>query len=256
MLDLTRSGHSTHKARVYGVRKPNFLFSKGVLAMTIRPVAALLGIAAFLPASLLAQASPKTGSSKASTQDSAANLPPITVMGKAAGQAVSTYKIAAGDQIDVYVWGDERLQRSLTVLPDGTFSFPLAGTVMAAGHPTGDVEAELARLLAPQYKGVAPQVTVSVKQITGMQISVIGKVKGPGTFSPTRYVTVLDALTLAGGPTDFADLSNIVILRTKNGKSTVVRVRLGGVLKGRPTESELAGDGIPQLQPGDTVVVP
>jgi polysaccharide export outer membrane protein len=224
--------------------------------MTIRPVAALLGIAAFLPASLLAQASPKTATSKASAPDSATPLPPITVTGKVAGQATSTYRISAGDMIDVYVWGDERLQRSLTILPDGTFGFPLAGTVMAAGHTTSDVEAELSRLLAPQYKGVAPQVTVSVKQSTGMQISVIGKVRGPGSFSPTRYVTVLDALALAGGPTDFADLSNVVVLRNRGGKTTVVRVRLGGVLKGKPSDSDLAGDAIPQLMAGDTVVVP
>ncbi len=224
--------------------------------MTIRPVAALLGIAAFLPASLLAQANPKTATSKAPAQESSTTLPPITVTGKAAGQATSTYRISAGDMIDVYVWGDERLQRSLTILPDGTFGFPLAGTVMAAGHTTSDVEAELSRLLAPQYKGVAPQVTVSVKQSTGMQISVIGKVRSPGSFSPTRYVTVLDALALAGGPTDFADLSNVVVLRNRGGKTTVVRVRLGGVLKGKPSDSDLAGDAIPQLLAGDTVVVP
>jgi polysaccharide export outer membrane protein len=223
-------------------------FSKGAGDMMIRPVGALLGLAVLLPASLFAQAGPK-----ASTE---AVQPPITVNAKAPGQATSTYRISAGDVIDVYVWGDERLQRSLTILPDGTFGFPLAGTVMAAGHTTNDVEAELSRLLAPQYKGVGPQVTVSVNKSTGMQISVIGKVRGPGTFSPTRYVTVLEALALAGGPTEYADLSNVVILRNQGGKSTVVRSRLGGILKGRPTDSDLSGDGLPQLQAGDTVVVP
>ncbi|PZU06238.1 polysaccharide biosynthesis/export family protein [Sphingomonas sp.] len=219
--------------------------------MIFRPVAASLGLAALLPASLLAQATP------ASKEASSANASQITVTApKAAGQATSTYRISAGDQIEVYVWGDERLQRGLTVLPDGTFGFPLAGTVMAAGKTTNEVESELARLLAPQYKGVAPEVTVSVKQSTGMQISVIGKVRGPGSYSPSRYVTVLDALALAGGPTEFADLGNVVILRNKNGKSSVVRARLGNVLKGKPTESDLAGDGIPQLMAGDTVVVP
>jgi len=166
--------------------------------------------------------------------------------------ATSTYRISAGDQLDIYVWGDERLQRSVTVLPDGTFGFPLAGTVMAAGHTTNEVEAELSRLLAPQYKDVAPQVTASVRQSSGMQISVIGKVKAPGTFSPTRYVTVLDALALAGGPSEFADAGNIVILRNAGGKSQVIRTRLGNVLKGRPSD----GDSIPQLLAGDTVIVP
>ncbi|MDO6416800.1 polysaccharide biosynthesis/export family protein [Sphingomonas sp. BIUV-7] len=214
--------------------------------MMIRPVAALLGLAALLPASLFAQGAPPTAAS-APTPVPAAKLP---------GQAASTYRISAGDMLDVYVWGDERLQRALTVLPDGTFGFPLAGTVMAATHTTNEVESELSRLLAPQYKGVAPQVTVSVKQSSGMQISVIGKVRSPGTFSPTRYVTVLDALALAGGPSEFADLGNVVILRNNGGKSSVVRAKLAGVLKGRPTDGDLAGDGIPLLLAGDTVVVP
>lgn len=215
--------------------------------MILRPVAALLGLVVILPTSLPAQ----TARPASSTASDA-----VTVTAKAPGQAISTYRISAGDVIEAYVWGDERLQRTLTILPDGTFGFPLAGTVMAGGRTTNEVEAELSRLLAPQYKGVAPQVTISVKQSTGMQISVIGKVKGPGTFSPTRYVTVLDALALAGGPTEFADLSNVVILRNQGGKSSVVRARLGGVLKGRPTDSDLSGEGIPQLLAGDTVVVP
>jgi polysaccharide export outer membrane protein len=227
------------------------MFSKGAFAMTTRQMAAFAALVALLPASLLAQTAPPaaaTGSTPAS---------PITVTApKAAGQAISTYRISAGDVLDVYVWGDERLQRTVTILPDGTFGFPLAGTVMAATHTTNEIEKELSRLLAPQYKGVGPEVTVSVKQSTGMQISVIGKVRGPGSYSPTRYVTVLDALALAGGPTEFADLSNVVILRNRGGKSTVVRARLGGVLKGKPSDSDLAGDGIPQLQAGDTVVVP
>jgi polysaccharide biosynthesis/export protein len=166
----------------------------------------------------------------------------------------STYKISPGDALDIYVWGDDRLSRTLTVLPDGTFSFPLAGTVMAAGHSSTEVEAQLSNLMAPQYKGIPPQVTVSVRAAAGMQISVIGKVHSPGTFSPTRYLTVLDALALSGGPTDFADVGGIVILRNVGGKVTAIKARLGGVLKGKPDTDELSN--LPQLIAGDTVVVP
>ena len=168
----------------------------------------------------------------------------------------NVYHINAGDQVDIYVWGDERLQRSLAVLPDGTFAFPLAGTVQAAGHTPAEVEAQLSKLLAGQYKGVPPQVTVSVRAPAGMQISVIGKVRSPGTFSPTRYVNVLDALALAGGPADFADLSNVAILRHINGRTTVLHARLTDVLKGRPSSGDLSAEGMPQLMPGDTVVIP
>jgi polysaccharide export outer membrane protein len=221
-------------------------------AMILRSPA--LGASVLLAGALSAQTPPTR--SPAPAQSAPQVTPQPQPAGTAASSARSTYRISAGDQLDVYVWGDERLQRSLTVLPDGTFGFPLAGTVMASGRTPNDVESELSRLLAPQYKGVAPQVTVSVKQSTGMQISVIGKVKSPGTFSPTRYVTVLDALALAGGPTEFADLGNIVVLRNNGGRSTVVRARLTGVLKGRPGDADLTGESIPQLAAGDTVVVP
>jgi polysaccharide biosynthesis/export protein len=166
------------------------------------------------------------------------------------------YRVHPGDQLDIYVWGDERLQRSLSVLPDGSFAFPLAGTVNANGRTPTEIEAELSKLLAPQYKGVPPQVTVSVRVPSGMQISVIGKVRSPGNFSPTRYVNVLDALTLAGGPSDFADLSNVVILRRQGEGSTLLRVRLGDILKGRPEPRDLTAQGLPQLMAGDTVIVP
>lgn len=167
-----------------------------------------------------------------------------------------SYRVNAGDEIEIYVWGDERLQRTLRVLPDGTFAFPLVGTVQAAGRTPTDLEAELSKRLADQYKGVPPQVTVSVKAPEGNQISVVGKVRSPGTFSPSRYISVLDALTLAGGPTEFADVGHIVILRREGNRTISIRTRLTDVLKGRPSSGDLSGNGIPQLRAGDTVIVP
>ena len=166
------------------------------------------------------------------------------------------YRINAGDEIEIYVWGDERLQRGLRVLPDGTFAFPLVGTIRAAGRTTTELESELSTRLAAQYRGVAPQVTVSVKNPAGLQVSIIGKVRSPGTLTPGRYITLVEALALAGGPTEFADVSNIVIIRNRDGRSSVIPGKLTGLLKGRPSESDLAPGGIPTLQPGDTVIVP
>lgn len=171
--------------------------------------------------------------------------------------ATATYHISAGDQLDIYVWGDERLQRTMNVLPDGTIAFPLAGTVAAAGRTPAEVETDLSKLLAPQYKGVPPQVTVSVKMSSGMQISIIGKVRAPGNFTLTRYVDLLGALALAGGTTDFADVGNIVILRRTGDRATVIHTRLSSILKGKPSEEDLASPAaIPQLLAGDTVIVP
>lgn len=170
--------------------------------------------------------------------------------------AASTYHISPGDQLQIYVWGDERLQRSLTVLPDGTFAFPLAGTIQAAGRTPNEIEDSLSKLLAPQYKGVPQQVTVSVSAPAGMQYSVIGKVRSPGNFSPTRYVNVLNALAQAGGPTDFADIGNIIIMRTTGGRSQVIRTHLANIFKGKPSDSDMSAASIPLIQAGDTVIVP
>jgi len=170
--------------------------------------------------------------------------------------AASTYRISPGDQLQIYVWGDERLQRSLTVLPDGTFAFPLAGTIAAAGHTPNEIEDALSKLLAPQYKGVAQQVTVSVAAPAGMQYSVIGKVHGPGNFSPTRYVNVLNALAQAGGPTDFADIDHIIIMRTVGGRPQIVRTHLSAIFKGKPSDSDMSAASVPLIQAGDTVIVP
>ena len=170
--------------------------------------------------------------------------------------ATSTYRISPGDQLNIYVWGDERLQRNLTVLPDGTFAFPLAGTLVAAGRTPNEIEDTLSKLLAPQYKGVPQQVTVSVVAPSGMQYSVIGKVHSPGNFTPTRYVNVLNALAQAGGPTDFADVGNIVIMRTTSGRTQVIRTHLSNIIKGKPSAGDLDANAVPMIQSGDTVIVP
>ena len=124
-----------------------------------------------------------------------------------------SYTINPGYEIELYVWGEERLQRQLKILPDGSFSFPLIGRVVAAGKTLREIETIVTKGLESQYRGQVPQVTVSVKVASGLQFSVAGRVKGPGTFTPGRYVNVLEALTIAGGPDEFANLDNVVIVR-------------------------------------------
>lgn len=164
------------------------------------------------------------------------------------------YRINPGDELEVYVWGEERLQRTVKVLPDGTFSFPLAGRIDALNKLPTDVEREISAGLKNQYRDAVPQVTVSVKNPVGMQFSVAGKVKAPGTFTAGRYVNVLEALAMAGGPADFADVGNVRILRKSGTGLIVMRVRLTDVLKGNPSDRDLTG--LPQIETGDTVIVP
>lgn len=172
----------------------------------------------------------------------------------AAAAGALPYRINPGDELEISVWGDERLQKSVLVLPDGTFGFPLVGQVNAAGRLPAEVQDMIAKGLAPQYRGPVPQVAVTVSKATGYQFSVIGKVRSPGTFTPGRYVNALEALAIAGGPSEFASTGDIRVIRKYNGQLIVVPVRLAGALRG--DASRITSQQIPRLESGDTLVVP
>ncbi len=163
------------------------------------------------------------------------------------------YTINPGDEIEVYVWGEERLQRSAHVLPDGSFSFPLVGRIAAAGKLPGQIESEISQGLKTQYRGEVPQVTVSVKSTAGMNFSIVGRVKGPGTFTPGRYINIIEALSLSGGPDEFANLDNVTIIRKTPTGVNIIKVRLSAAFKG---SRDLTADSLPQIESGDTVIVP
>ena len=164
------------------------------------------------------------------------------------------YRISPGDELEISVWGDDRLQRSVKVLPDGSFGFPLVGQVMVAGLLPSDVQRIITAGLKAQYKDVVPQVTVIVKNPGGFQFSVIGKVKNPGTFTPGRYVNALEAIGLAGGPNEFAQTNKIRIIRKVGQQMQTIPVLIGPALKG--DWDTLTAQNIPAIQSGDTLVVP
>ncbi|KTE18983.1 hypothetical protein ATE67_15650 [Sphingopyxis sp. H050] len=175
--------------------------------------------------------------------------PPSTVRATA-------YRINAGDELEIYVWGEERLQRKVKVLPDGTIAFPLVGKIVAQGYMPSEVETLITLGLRDQYRGQVPQVTVSVVQPAGLQFSVMGRVKSPGTFTPGRYINVLEALSMAGGPSEFANLDNVVIIRKAGDELRTVRVRLAPLFKMGADANDIARANILRIETGDTVIVP
>ncbi len=134
-------------------------------------------------------------------------------------------------------------------------AFPLIGQMSAQGKLLTEMEALISDKLRGQYRGQVPQVTVSIKAPAGLNFSVMGKVRAPGTFSPGRYVNVLDALSLAGGPAEFANLDNILIIRKVGDGIRSMRVKLAGLFKSGTTGSTDMSN-IQNIQPGDTVIVP
>jgi len=181
---------------------------------------------------------------------------PVVAAGPSTGLKIEEYRINAGDELEVFVWGEERLQRPLRVLPDGSFSFPLAGTIAAEGHTSREVAEIIRERIRDKYRNGPPDVTVTVRDPAGMRFFVLGKVRSPGSYPIGRSVNVAQALSLAGGPAEFADIGNAVILRQTPAGQTVERVSLGDVLKGGRALKTGPQEPLPTLRIGDVLVVP
>ncbi|WP_162888094.1 polysaccharide biosynthesis/export family protein [Sphingomonas mesophila] len=182
---------------------------------------------------------------------------PVVAQSAPPSQVSAEYRVNAGDTLDVHVWAEERMQREVKVLPDGTFAFPLAGTIKAEGKTARDIGLEMEGKIASLFQGGTPEVTVSVKDTSGMRVYVIGKVRSPGSYSVGRTLNALQALTLAGGPSEFANIAQAVILRETSTGQTAERVDLSEVMKGaRSMGAGKVPQTIPILRSGDVLVIP
>lgn len=158
------------------------------------------------------------------------------------------YQVQPGDILQITVWKEEDLQREVLVRPDGGISFPLAGDVQAAGRTVDQVQEELAAKIESYIP--EPVVTVAVKQVVGNRVYVVGRVNKPGEIIMGHELTVMQALSLAGGVTPFAALNRVHVLRRENGVERSIPFRYGDVEKGRSLSQNIV------LRNGDVVVVP
>jgi polysaccharide export outer membrane protein len=163
-------------------------------------------------------------------------------------QQPNDYRLHAGDQLEVSVWQEEGLVRTLIVRPDGKFSFPLAGEVAAAGRTVAEVQADLESRLKKYI--AEPVVTLTVTEVGGNRVYVIGQVTKPGAYVMNPSLSILQALSLAGGMTPFAKLDDIMIIRGTGSGQRVMPFRYGQVSGGRNLEQNV------QLEGGDVVLVP
>ncbi len=163
-------------------------------------------------------------------------------------EAVDRYLINPGDILTVTVWKEEDLARQVLVLPDGTFSFPLAGDIKAAGRSIPEIRNQLVSGLSRFIPD--PVVTITVEQVTGNKTYVLGQVQRPGEFVAGSRLDVTQALAMAGGFTPFAQVNDIKVLRRENGVLRAIRFRYGDIEKGKHLEQNVL------LKPGDVVIVP
>ncbi|NWF54074.1 MAG: polysaccharide biosynthesis/export family protein [Syntrophaceae bacterium] len=158
------------------------------------------------------------------------------------------YVVSCGDVLEISVWKEEALTKTVTVLPDGRISFPLVGEVQAAGKTIKEIKDHLKQELSPYAN--EPILSVEVRQAGSMQVYVIGKVNSPGRFALNGRINVLQALAAAGGLNPFAKRNRIKIFRGDGESTHIYSFRYDEVIEGANVDQNI------WLQRGDVVVVP
>ncbi len=182
------------------------------------------------------------------TRTAAVTPAPASAAGRSA-TAEPSYTVKPGDTLAISVWKEPDLQGPVLVRPDGQFSFPLAGQMDARGKTVQELQQMITDKLRKYISD--PVVTVSVQEIKGNKVYVIGQVNKPGDFIVNPRVDVMQALSMAGGTTPFAALGDIMILRrTDTGQQQAIPFRYTDVIRGRNLDQNIT------LQAGDVVVVP
>jgi polysaccharide export outer membrane protein len=162
-------------------------------------------------------------------------------------KALARYVIQPNDVLMIFVYKEPNLSGKVTVLPDGTISFPLVQDIRAAGLNPSQLKAKLEAALK-DYIDV-PNVTVQVDSINSYKVYVIGKVAKQGEIKSEKPINVLEALSLAGGFQEFANQTEVVIIRNSGEDSTLYKFSFPDVIKGRNFSQNML------LKPGDVVAV-
>lgn len=203
---------------------------------------ATLVVAALLPLGAGAQA---PSAPAVPPPASPAVQPPVA---DAPGAKDPTYVIGTDDVLAVVFWELPSHGAEVAVRPDGKITLPLLNDIQAAGLTPDQLRASITTASAKFIR--EPAVSVIVKQINSRKVFVTGQVGRPGPYPITQPTTVLQMLSIAGGPSDFAKKGKISVLRVENGQTTSLKFNYSDVIQGKKLEQNIL------LQPGDTVVVP
>jgi polysaccharide export outer membrane protein len=203
---------------------------------------------------------PAPDTSSAATQDSstpatpneakATPLPPSnTPAGRVPAIRNENYIVGVGDVLEVNVWKEGELSKTVPVRPDGMITLPLVGEIKAVGLTPNQLQDQVTTAL--QKVVSEPQVTVMVVSVNSMSFNIMGQVNKPGYYPLTRPITILDAIALSGGFRDFAKQKKIYVLRrTENGTEERLKFNYKEVIKGKNMAQNI------KLLPHDVLVIP
>lgn len=161
--------------------------------------------------------------------------------------APGEYVIGVEDKLEISVWREADLARTVVVRPDGKVTFFLIGDVVAAGRTARQLDEEITEGLSRFIR--EPVVTVIVTEIEHFKVFVLGEVAAQGVLTLKRRTRLLEAIAQAGGLTPFADKSNVVLVREEGGREVRQRIDYKKILSGERPESNVF------LKPGDTILV-
>ncbi len=167
---------------------------------------------------------------------------------KEAAASADDFVIRSGDVLQITVWKEDGLDREVVVLPDGTITFPLVGTIQAQGFSPGRLQSNIKDMLSTMIPDAS--VTVMVKAPLGHTVSVMGQVAKPGDIVIGRRMSVMQALSQAGGLTPYADEGDIIVIRNENGEKKSIEYPYKDIARGRDLDKDI------NLKPGDVVFVP
>ena len=160
---------------------------------------------------------------------------------------LSEYRIGKEDVLEVVVWHEPELTRVVPVRPDGKISIPLAGEIEAAGKTPRELQATVTHALDPWIRDT--QVAVLVREINGAKVFVLGEVTKPGGFALRGPLSVMQAIALAGGRTEFAGDEVVWLRQLAAGKTDRVALSFRELVQGEAA-------GALWLRPGDVLYVP
>jgi polysaccharide export outer membrane protein len=161
---------------------------------------------------------------------------------------VDEYRIGAEDTLQISVWRNEAMSKTVPVRPDGMISLPLVNDVKAAGLTPAELRQVLMTKLAEYIPN--PEVSVILTDVRSFKVSVIGEVRHPARYELKSWTTVLDVLALAGGLTEFAARGRIVVLRPEGKAIKSIQFNYNKVVSAGGEQENF------YLRPGDIVLVP
>ena len=166
----------------------------------------------------------------------------------APGTSSEHYILGSEDVIEISVWKEEDLSKVVLIRPDGKISLPLIGDIQAAGLTAEELKENIGKALIDYVD--SPTVSVIVQQINSLKIFIQGEVARPGVLDLRSNTTLLQAISLAGGFTEWAKKDKVVVLRRSGDKVIRIPVDYEKILSGEDLGQNIL------LKRGDTIVVP